>query len=336
MAADKLQKDRYYKLDECFRNTMRKWSHPLLLDTINQYLADSGKAGIKLRSLQDDLKYLKEVEGAPIESYQEGRKHFFRYSDPNFSIRDKPLGKEDEKNLRKAINILRQLKGLSIADELADTIQRLEHKVELDNELTSNTLQFEQNLHYTGREWFGDVYELLLHQKVMKLTYQPFEADEPRTFHVHPYLLKQYNQRWFLIGWCQEHASIGTYPLDRFVDARVSNIPFEKHATFNPDFYDKYLLGVTVPPNAVPEKLMLKFAPKRVKYFLTKPFGVIDNLATTKTGHIQVTLTMIINPELEAAILQFGKDVTVVEPLNLRERIAGILKEGLGNYAKQF
>ncbi len=332
MAADKLQKERYFKLDECFRNTMRKWSHPLLLDTINQYLADSGKSGIKLRSLQEDLKYLKEVEGAPIESYQEGRKHFFRYTDPNFSIRDKPLGKEDEKNLRKAINILRQLKGLSIADELADTIQRMEHKVELDNELTSNSLQFEQNLHYTGREWFGDVYELLLHQKVMKLTYQPFESEEPLTFYVHPYLLKQYNQRWFLIGWCQEHAAIGTYPLDRFVDARVSNIPFEKHATFYPGFYDKYLLGVTIPPNAVPEKLVLEFAPKRAKYFLTKPFGVIENTATAQTGHVQVTLTMIINPELEAAILQFGKDVAVMEPHWLRQRIAEILRQAAGLY----
>lgn len=334
MAADKLQKERYYKLDECFRNTMRKWSHPLLLDTINQYLADSGKAGIKLRSLQEDIKYLKEVEGAPIESYREGKKHFFRYKDPDFSIRDKPLSKEDEKNLRKAINILRHLTGLSIADELADTIQRLEHKVELDNELTSNTLQFEQNLHYTGREWFGDVYELLLHQKVIRLSYQPFEAGEPLTFHVHPYLLKQYNQRWFLIGWCQEHAAIGTYPLDRFVDARVNNIPFEKHAGFNPDFYDKYLLGVTVPANAIPEKLVLEFSSKRAKYFLTKPFGIIENTAPAKTGHIQVTLTMIINQELEAAILQYGKDVTVVEPLSLRERIIGILSEGLGNYAK--
>jgi predicted DNA-binding transcriptional regulator YafY len=332
MSANKLQKERYYKLDECFRNTMHKWSLQLLLEAVNKWLTEKDKPGISKRTLQDDINFLKEVESAPIISYKEGRLNYFRYSDPSFTIKDKPISKVDEKNIRKAVNILRQLKGLSVADDLADTIQRLEQKTELDNELTSALLQFEQNTHYTGNEWFSDTYEFLLQQKVMKLSYRPFGAEEPFTVHVHPYLLKQYNQRWFLVGLCEEYKSIGTYPLDRFTDTRVSNSPFIKDTSFDAAMYDKYLLGVTIPPNAKPEKLILEFSPQRAKYFITKPFGYIEKTEILNSGNIQLTLTMIINQELEAAILQYGKDVSVISPIHLRRRIMKILKEAIDNY----
>lgn len=319
-------------MDECFRNTMHKWSLQLLLAAINKWLADNDKPGISKRTLQDDINYLKEVEAAPVISYKEGRQNYFKYADVSFSIRDKRVSADDEKNIRKAVNILRQLKGLSVADDIADTIQRLEQKIELDNELTSNVLQFEQNEHYSGNEWFADTYDILLQQKVMKLSYLSFAAQVPFTVHVHPYLLKQYNERWFLIGRCEEYNTIGTYPLDRFTDARVSNHVFVKDASFDAAVYDKYLLGVTIPPNAKPEMLVLEFSLQRAKYFLTKPFGFIENTETLPNGNMQFTLPMIINQELEAALLHYGKDVVIVAPENLRNKIAAILKEALNNY----
>ena len=41
---------------------------------------------------------------------------------------------------------------------------------------------------------------------------------------------------------------------------------------------------------------------------------------------------MIINQELEAAILQYGKDVSVIAPESLKNKISEILKEALNNY----
>ena len=168
----------------------------------------------------------------------------------------------------------------------------------------------------------------------MKLSYRPFHAAESFTVHVHPYLLKQFNGRWFLIGRSEEYNSIGTFPLDRFVDARISNIPFRKDTSFDAAVYDKYLLGVTIPPNAKPEKIILEFLPQRAKYFLTKPFGFIEKTETLKNNNVRFSLIMIINQELEAAILQYGKDVCVIEPVSLKNKILGILKEALNSYTE--
>ena len=120
--------------------------------------------------------------------------------------------------------------------------------------------------------------------------------------------------------------------MDRFVYARVSNIPFLKDTSFDAAVYDKYLLGVTIPPNAKPEKIVLAFLPQRAKYFLTKPFGLIEKTETLKNNNVQVTMSMIINQELVAAILQYGKDVSVIAPESLKNKISEILKEALNNY----
>ena len=76
------------------------------------------------------------------------------------------------------------------------------------------------------------------------------------------------------------------------------------------------------------------FNPKRAKYFITKPFGNIEFEQTLENGNVEITLTMFINLELEAAILQFGKDVIVQEPKHLRNKIAEILNEACKNYTK--
>ncbi len=336
MSANKLQKERYYLLDACFRNNMKKWTLEALLNAVNNWLLQNNKQGISKRTLQDDIRYLIEVEDAPVEKYKIEKSNYFKYSNPNFSIKEKQLSKPDQNNIRKAVNILRQLKGLGIADELAETIQKLEQKVELDTELSSNNLQFEQNLHYTGKEWFSDMYEFLLHKKVMKLTYRPFNLTENIILQIHPYLLKQYNQRWFLIGWCEEYKNLGTYALDRIFDTKVSNLSFFEEPSFEPEMYDKYLLGVSIPPNAKPEILELIFSAARSNYFQTKPFGKIDKIELMDNGFVRYTLKMIINRELEAAIMQYGSDLTVIKPLNLRTKIISTLTDGLKNYKKKY
>lgn len=333
MPAIKLHKERYYKLDECFRNTKMRWSLKNLLEAINSWLNENFLEGISKRTLQDDIKYLKEVEAAPIIMYKEGNSNYFKYEDSDFSIKEKPISNQDAENIRKAVNVLKQLRGLGIGDELADTIQKLEQKVELGSELSNSLIQFEHNKLYAGNAWLADIYNILSQEKVIKLTYKPFAADVPIFFHIHPYLLKQFNGRWYLIGWCEERAFIGVYPLDRFVDARVSSKSFIKNSKISSSLKKQHLFGVTIPTDSEPEKIILRFTPQRAAYFLTKPFATIEKTNVTADKSVEVTMTLFVNKELEAAILGFGSDVEVLSPSELRETIAISLRKAAEQYS---
>lgn len=332
MPAIKLHKERYYKLDECFRNTKVRWSLRSLLEAINNWLVENYLEGISKRTLQEDLKYLKEVESAPIIMYKDGNANFFKYEDPGFSIKEKPVSEQDADNIRKAVNVLKQLRGLGIGDELAETIQRLEQKVELGSELSKRFIQFEQNKLYAGNTWLADIYNILSQEKVIKLTYKPFAADVPMVFHIHPYLLKQFNGRWYLIGWCEERTFIGVYPLDRFVDARVSGKEFIKNSNISSSLKKEHLFGVTIPNGGNPEKVVLRFTPQRADYFLTKPFAPIVEKNINADKSVEVTMTLFLNRELEAAILGFGSDVEVLAPVGLKQTVAISLRKAAEQY----
>ena len=54
-------------IDECLRNRFRKWTLQNLIDAVNDKLMERyGKTAGK-RTIQDDLKFMKEEKVAPIE-----------------------------------------------------------------------------------------------------------------------------------------------------------------------------------------------------------------------------------------------------------------------------
>ena len=85
MATNRNAVIRYNALDKCFQNFGRKYYFQDLLDIVNEALIDfdPNSAGIKTRQLRDDIRFMKSDAGysAPIETYSEGRKAYYRYDD---------------------------------------------------------------------------------------------------------------------------------------------------------------------------------------------------------------------------------------------------------------
>src|SRR5690625_4957236 len=86
---------RYHVLDRCFRNSGRKYFWQDLLDEINKALEEYNGPGskIKRRQLFDDIRFMESEQGwsIPLDKRREGRRVYYRYSDPEFSISNQPL-----------------------------------------------------------------------------------------------------------------------------------------------------------------------------------------------------------------------------------------------------
>jgi len=90
MATNKNATIRYQSLNRCFRNPGRKYYIDDLIEACNDSLLDidPSSTGIKRRQIFDDIKFMRDSQGfdAPIESFKDGKKVFYRYSDLSFSI----------------------------------------------------------------------------------------------------------------------------------------------------------------------------------------------------------------------------------------------------------
>ena len=130
MATNKNATIRYQALNRCLRNPGRKYFIDDLIEACNDSLLDIDpySTGIKRRQVFDDIKFMRDSQGfdAPIESYKDGKKVFYRYNDPSFSINNQPLNEKEAQQLKEALLTLSRFKGIPQFEWVDEIKARLE------------------------------------------------------------------------------------------------------------------------------------------------------------------------------------------------------------------
>lgn len=321
MATNKHAQIRYNTLDKCFRNPGRNYTLEDLLEECNQAIFDfdPNSEGIKRRQLYDDLRYMESEQGWSIEladSLKQGRKRIYRYADTNFSISNQPLNEVDANHLKSALLTLSRFKGLPQFDWVEELSVRLDDSFNLTKD-TQEIISFDENEYLKGKEHITQLYNAIHYKKVLNVEYKSFRSVEPRIFTIYPYYLKQYNNRWFLLGKDERFETLTNLALDRIVTIKETNKKFiETDIDFNEYFED--VIGVSV-NEGMAEKVILKVSNASINYIKTKPLHGSQKIKEENDDFTWVELELIPNYELESQILSFGDNIEVVDPLSLRE-----------------
>lgn len=322
-------------LDECLRNRLRKWTLQDLIDKVSEKLNEQYGTSASKRTIQDDLKYLRDEKGAPVNKIKNGSKTYFSYSDPNFSIKNLPIKGEEIGYLKDAINILKQVSDFKILTDVDEIVNKLQNTVSTNEVGSASIIQFERHTTAIGTEYIDDIFTAIKEKTVLRISYQSFNATDPKEYMFHPYLLKEYRNRWFVIGRKSNTNSITNFALDRIKGLKNSKDEYISNNLFDIETYFNNLIGVTFPENAIPEIVEIKVAPKQVPYVKTKPIHHTQQMIREyKNGSVLIRLTLICNYELRAVLLSFGNDVEVIKPSFLREDLKEILGLAIRNYSE--
>jgi len=308
--------ERLQVIHQCLKNAAGKWTVKKLLEKVNNYLeAHDGKT-ISARTIADDLKYLEFRKTAPIVTIKRGRDVYYTYEE-DFEL-NKPIISQDESfSLVIANQILQQLKGFSLIKDLQRITEKLQHQIN-DSDV-EQIISFEEQPNLKNIHYLQDLYECIKAKTVIKIQYQNYYADKPVEKIIHPYLLKQYNQRWFLFGLDELNKRIDNSPLDRIVSFKQTNLLYiekEKQQLIN---WFENIIGVTKQADSKPEIIRINVNKDRVGYIATKPIHHTQKrIKQKKNGDTVFELKIIINKEFVSTLLSFGKDVVVQKPLKLK------------------
>lgn len=223
MPQNSLAAIRYRILDECFGNRNRYYYIDDLVDTVNRRLEDLDCRPVTKRTIQQDIRFMRSREGYGIELEQRfsGHERIYRYADPDFSIFRQEISPEEARQLSDTIQMLSRFKGLPTYQWLDEVLVRLQQKFHLDG-MEQGTVMFAQNPYLQGLEHFRPLLDAIVAKQVVVLNYQPYgRRRKLRT--VHPYQLRQYNNRWYLVGLeerLRPRIPYAVIPLDRIVDVR--------------------------------------------------------------------------------------------------------------------
>ena len=333
MATNKHAQIRYKVLDDCFSNFGRKFYFEDLLVKCNEALAElygEDHGGIKTRTLRSDINYMRDragEQGVEIMVENDGSGYFYRYSESDFSVFSQGFNDEEKMQLRETILMLQRFKGMPNFDWMTELAVKLEDKLQLGKS-SGNFVSYEENSGYVGLDWFKDVFDAIANSRVLEIMYLPFDGRRKK-WTIHPYFLKQYNNRWYLLGHNERFNDVSIIALDRIEDIKEIRKEFIPNTKIRLEEYFEDFVGVTK-EEGPKEIIQLQFTKRRFDYIQTKPIHASQKNLERDKGVIE--LTVIPNKELKSQILSFGNDVEVLSPQKLREEIKGIIEDSLRKY----
>lgn len=330
MATTKNARLRYEALDKCFSNFSRKFYIEDLQKAVCDYLFEqlSEERTISKRQIYADIEEMKTSPNmsAPIEAYWDGQRRFYRYSKRGFSIVD--LTDDELTELETTVRMLSSFRGMPQFDWMADIINKLKKKYKVKS-TDKIILSFDSNVDLQGIERFKELFGYIVNEQPIRITYTPFNKPTYNVV-VHPYYLKQYNNRWYLLGYSTKFDRVSVLPLDRINLVCAEKIDFIPDKIIeDPDDYFYDVIGITIPKDICPEVVKLRFSEHRYPYIKGKP---IHPSQQSDDDERIISIKVIPNRELTATILGFGNDVEVLEPKSLRAEITSIFEECYNKY----
>lgn len=333
MATNKHALIRYRTIDKCLQNRTKRWTLQDLIDACSDALYEyEGKDSyVSKRTTQLDIQVLRSDKlgyNAPIVVYD---RKYYTYEDEDFTITDIPLTSNDMDVLSESVEMLRQFKDFSLFTELNGVIQKLEDKIYQSGGSQSPVIHIEKNEKLKGLEHLDTLYQAIVKKIVLKLTYRSFKARGANTFLFHGYILKEYNNRWFVVGRKQWNDRIFVFALDRIEQVEIDLKTDYRASEFDADTYYKDTIGVTVNNKIIDVEFWAD--PTNAPYIKTKPFHHSQEIVEEREDRsIVFRMQVSHNFELERLLLGFGGSIEVIKPLELRKIMLDKLRWSLKRY----
>ena len=311
---------RYKYLDRLLSDRHHYYDINDLTEKVNDMMERDGlDISVVRRTIEKDLLAMQLAPfSAPIDFEKKNGKNVYRYTDSSFSIFSQELSREERNLLREVLNTIGQFDGL-------DNFTWLEKfKIGLGFEERRQIISFSNNPYLKNSNLLGTLFDYISNEVVVRLSFHTFTDATIRSIVFHPYLLKQYNDRWFLLGAADNSTKILYFALDR-ID-KVEPLPEKKYNECTEDLRERFydIVGVTFYEDFPVEHILCWVSDASKGYVDTKPIhgsytpikGEKDDQLRKEypqlRGGMFFTLDCISNFELIRELCSYGKNLVVL------------------------
>ena len=332
MPSTKLAFFRFMLIDQMLRNKQKPY--PSKLELLE---ACKHKFGVVSPStIEKDLNAMRLEFDAPIAYHK--KHNGYAYTDKDFRFLSVNLSEDEKDALGFVEKILEQFRGLPIFSEFSDAVDKVLDGLEIakHNKNTKNykkAILIDQVPYVKGKEKLAELIPAITNEKVLKIIYQKHNSPNSKEYIIHPYLLKEYKNSWYLIGYVPKNKEVRTYGVDRIQNIVNYNQSFikEEKVGFDAETFYQHCIGVTV-LNQKPQDIILSFTSVAGNYIKNQPLHSSQHIIIDNEKECKVGLNLIVNFELKMLILAYGQSVEVLAPETFRQEIKNDLQDNLKSY----
>ncbi len=311
---------RHRTIDACLRDSKRKYT---LLDLINACTnAIKEKKGkktslrycVSTRTIQLDLQFMRDKVkgyGAPIVVYEH---KYYKYKDPNYSLEKAQIKRDNLKAIRDLVDTLKEYSKFEQLHSIRNVISVLEEDINSKIQKREQVVQFQERKNALGLEYFDIIQDAIITKKVLCIGYYSSRSQNIIPIIFYPFYLKEYDGRWYALGYKDGLNGVYKLPLDRIRDYSYSILPFPNEYSFDPWEYFKDIIGVTKLSGGVKQ---IKFNVRNTlaPYIKTNPVHHSQKLVKIEeNGDMIFTINIIPNREFYNLVYTYQPNIQIISP----------------------
>jgi predicted DNA-binding transcriptional regulator YafY len=174
---------------------------------------------------------------------------------------------------------------------------------------------------------FDKLVQAWLSGHIVTIKYQELYGEKPLNYTIAPYFIEPSarNRANYVIGYCREKKSIGTFIIDRILgESKIEKETFEIPESFNIDRYLDSAWGAFADQNV--EVIKLRFSKRISQAIRETSFHTSQVTEMQGDGSLLMTLKVNNTGDFHAWIMSWGKDVEALEPETLRNQIIDVVR----------
>jgi predicted DNA-binding transcriptional regulator YafY len=262
---------------------------------------DTLSIGFSKRTLQRDIKEIRNVFGIDIEYSKSNKGYFISQNET------------ENMNFQRMMEAFDMFNSLNLAQDLTPFIHMEKRRPQ-------------------GTENLYGLLHAIKNKLQIKFTYQKFWEDENSQRLVEPYVLKEFKNRWYIMAKDSKDKNIKSFALDRLTNLEITNQPYQYPDNYNIEQNYRYCFGIISPNDEEPQDIILSFDPFQGKYIKTLPLHDTQQILVDNEEETKIKLKLCLTHDLLMELLSFGDNMKVIEPKSLVDQI----KQAHENAFKQY
>ena len=316
-------------IDRCLQSR-RGYSTQEIFDKCNDALERRGELPITaLNTIRNDIMSIENRWHIVVEARRSGREIRYRYEDPDFSIYNTPLNEDEIAQLSQSVSLLQRFEGMPGFEWVDELNAHLQTTVSANLE---PVVGFDENKELKGMSFFTPFFKAITSQKALKIKYNTYKNKSIEAI-IHPYYLKEYNQRWFLFALSDQHKIISNFALDRIESIEGVATKYIPNKDIDFAHYFDNVIGVSVNSKDEVQLIQIWVDKEQLPYILSKPIHKSQSVIEERDdGSAVVSIGVTPNFELEQLLLSFGERIEILSPQSLRDKIVARIQKSFKKY----
>ena len=251
---------------------------------------DTLNMGISKRTLQRDIRDIKNLFGVDIEYSKTSKGYFINQSEM------------ENKNFERMMEAFDLFNSLNIAQDLKPFIHLEKRKPQ-------------------GTDNLYGLLHAIKNKLQIKFAYHKFWEEEITERTAAPYGLKEFKNRWYLMAKDSKDGHVKSFALDRLSKLEITNSSFEFTDAYNVEESYRYCFGIISPTDEEPQDINLSFNPVQGKYIKTLPLHETQQILIDNEVELRIQLRLRFTHDLLMELLSYGDNMKVLQPQSLINEI---------------